>query len=342
MMEQLDESEKQIVSWCSTICGSIGALGAIGIIMNYHLSSRFRTPIARILYFNAYGDLIGALGHSLGLLSLVYPAGHFWCQFQAILVQCGYLWCLLGIGLIGVNLLLIIVKRISLTRIRKLNYFLFAFIALLSIANGVIPYLIYTTEARGYLYRPMAGWCWLSGEYIYLQAIQLHLPLCGVFLFNSVIFLWVGNTYYRVYKRMQNNPREASTKQAVKLYLKRYSALAILFTIIYIFCWLSIFINRTLVFSGKTVFIMVVLRDVCTPLRGVFNFILFYLMAMFTIGESPLPPGQPLDVYNLHTISGEEPPSPCKPSHDFTKSYEDPYSIYAYNDTYNQMYPPTH
>ncbi|KAI9592691.1 hypothetical protein BDF19DRAFT_201533 [Syncephalis fuscata] len=330
MMEQLSEQETLTVSQCGLVCGILGALGSTGIISTYHMSSRFRTPIARILYFNAYGDFIGCIGHSLGLMALYYPPGDFWCQFQALLVQTGYLWSLLGIGLIGVNLMLIVVKRISLRRIRRLNYIFFAIVAALAIINGVVPYLVYTTEQGGFIYVPMAGWCWLSGNYIYLQIIQLHFPICFVFLSNSMIFFWVGKVYHKVYMRMKNNPREVATRGSVRRYLKRYTLLAILFTIIYIFCWISIFINRMLVFSGTTVYFIVILRDVCTPLRGVFNLVLFYLMATFTAGESPVPPGQPLDVYKLHVISGEEPPSPNKPFHEFTKSYDAPYALYPY------------
>jgi hypothetical protein len=61
-------------------------------------------------------------------------------------------------------------------------------------------------------------------------------------------------------------------------------------------------------------------------------------MAMFTIGESSVLSGQPLNAYKLHIISGDEPPSSCKPLHDFTKSCENLYNFHAYNDAYIQLY----
>ncbi|KAI9592692.1 hypothetical protein BDF19DRAFT_450654 [Syncephalis fuscata] len=310
-MAGLTEDESAVLNWCALITSSLGTLGALAIIVSYHISARFRTPIARIMYFNAYGEFMGCIGQAIGFFAITFPAEHPLCQYQSAILQTGLLWGVIGDSLIGISLLLIVIKHVSLKRIRKLNNILFTIIAVISVLNGFVPLLVYSTNSGGLLYGPMVGWCWLTSNYTSLQFIQLHLPICAVFISNTVIFIWVGIVYYR-------------------RYLKRFSMLAILFTIIYILCWLSVFINRLLAFAGITIYFMFILRNVCTPLRGLFNLVLFSVMAISTNITSPSPISKESNMYKLHLISDDEPPSPCRPIYEIGKTYQVSDNLYPY------------
>ncbi|RKP24652.1 hypothetical protein SYNPS1DRAFT_29590 [Syncephalis pseudoplumigaleata] len=224
------------------------------------------------------------------------------CQYQATLLQIGLFWGVVGDALIGISLLLIVVKHVSLQRIRQLHSYLFIAIAVAALLNGIIPLLVHHTSSGGLIYAHMVGWCWITSNYTELQFILLHLPICLVFLSNTVLFLWVGSVYYRVYKRMEQAPHETACKETAKLCLKRYLFLSGLFTIIYMLCWLSVFINRLLEFAGITVYFMFLLRNICTPLRGIFDLVLFAFMTVTSSNAKSMYGPQVRTMLKLHIM----------------------------------------
>ncbi|KAI9592693.1 hypothetical protein BDF19DRAFT_416007 [Syncephalis fuscata] len=329
-MSDFTKDELAVLNWCALITSSLGTLGALAIIVSYHISAQFRTPIARIMYFNAYGEIISCIGQITGFFAVNFPAEHPICQYQGAIVQTGRLWGVLGDSLVGISLFLIVVKHVSLERIHKLNNTLFVIIAIISILDGFIPLWIHSTPKGGLLYGPMMGWCSITSSYPNLQFVQVHLPIFLVFISNSVLLTWVGIVYYKVYKRIQNNPCDEASKESAKRYLQRFSILATVFTTVYILCWFSLFINRLLVFAGITTYSMFILRNTCTPLRGIFNLILFAVIAISTNTTSPDYINRNLNVYKLHLILDDEPPPPCRPTYEAGKTSQTFNNSYFY------------
>ncbi|KAI9591596.1 hypothetical protein BDF19DRAFT_454607 [Syncephalis fuscata] len=320
-MTNFNKDQLAVLNLCTLVASALGTLGALAIVVSYHISARFRTPIARIMYFNAYGDIMSCIGQIIGFFAIDSPAEHPICQYQAAILQTGIAWSVLGDLLIGISLFLIVVKHLSLKRIRKLNTISFITIAIISTLNGFVPLLVYSTAKYGLIYGHMMGWCWITDNYPSLQFMQIHLFIFIVFILNTISFIWAGIIYYRVYKRLQNNSRDETSKESAKQYLQRFSILTIVFTIIYIFCWISLFINRLLVFAGIKIYFMFILRDICTPLRGIFNLALFSVIAISTSTASPKCIHRESNVYKLHLISDDETLPSCGSIHKDEKAF---------------------
>ena len=74
------------------------------------------------------------------------------------MLQTGYLWGILGDAVVGTNLFLMVAKRLSARRIRKLNKIMFTSVAVIAILNGLIPLWVSSTVDRGLIYTPSVGW----------------------------------------------------------------------------------------------------------------------------------------------------------------------------------------
>jgi len=297
--------QRAVLQGVTTGTATLGALGACALLALFWNTRRMhRSAVARIVAAMAIADLISALSKAIGRLAVDRGSSLPFCQAQAAFMQLGDLSSILWTLTISINLLLITYFRHSVGSIQRYERLYAVLCFGLPFISALIPLFLRVPNPDVSSGKPMPiygdadMWCWVSHGLILERAVLMYVPLGLVFIANLIVYVLVGLRVYRTARLLvqsQNNRSAnasddaarkfsapkltmANPEHAARVYMNAYLRNTLLYLASFLFTWGPSVLSRFITFvtpHDHVTFVVYIVMGVCSPLRGLTNFLVY-------------------------------------------------------------------
>jgi len=256
----------------------IGMAGSVAAIYAYFRIPMFRIHLARMFCIIALWYLADHLSKLVSNFALTSD-DEASCQRAGYFVQITALGSLLSILFLVVELWLLVVRRWTVAKVKRLDV-LFVTLSLLAplataAALAIAKPLI---EADDPLFGKERLWCWISRKHPTTQLLALYIPMYGSILIILAAFYHMGLVVYQnaLQKRISRSELDDQKRDPLMHFAKG----ATVYVGVFILCWIPGSLSRfyTMV-TGESSEVLLGIQAVFTGLRGLFHFLCFYYMA---------------------------------------------------------------
>ncbi|MCJ1475435.1 hypothetical protein MMC13_004097 [Lambiella insularis] len=179
--------------------GSVLSLaGCTWIFTTFLLSTKFRKPINRLIFYAAIGNTfcnIATLISQDGIRAAAVSPNSGLCQFQAFLIQmflpADAMWNLA----MAINVYLTVFKDYSAKQLRRLE----PIYLLINYGVTFVPALAYifiSTRQLGRVYGPALTWCSITSNWGFLRIALCYGPAWITILITFLIYVWAGREIF--------------------------------------------------------------------------------------------------------------------------------------------------
>ncbi|MCJ1434383.1 hypothetical protein MMC27_003751 [Xylographa pallens] len=194
MSTSLTASQTRALEVTERVGSVISLVGCTWIFSTFLGSSRFRTPINRLIFYAALGNAfcnVATLISQDGIRAAEKSPNSPLCQFQAFLIQmflpADAMWNLS----MAINVYLTVFRRYNPAQLRKLE----PIYLLINYGITFIPALAYifiSTPDRHRVYGPAITWCSITSAWGFLRIALCYGPAWVSILIIFVIYIWAG------------------------------------------------------------------------------------------------------------------------------------------------------
>ncbi|KAL8638271.1 MAG: hypothetical protein Q9228_004560 [Teloschistes exilis] len=187
MPQLLSAAELHTLERAERVASIFSLLGASFIILTFILSSDFRKPVNRLIFYASWGNALGNMATLISQSGVRAGQGSALCQFQAFLIQMFFIADAALNLCMAVNVYLNVFKKYNAQQLKALEW------RYLLLCYGIpfIPAFVYCfvqTQSRGKIYGPAQLWCWIASDWAFLRIALFyapawyHPPICPVSL----------------------------------------------------------------------------------------------------------------------------------------------------------------
>ncbi|ORX93048.1 hypothetical protein K493DRAFT_316222 [Basidiobolus meristosporus CBS 931.73] len=267
------DAQLDTLQYVSKATAALSIFGSLGSILAFLFWRRFQTATARLVFFMSIADLMSVISRFIGRWGIMAGTESFLCQFQAGVMQWGDISSILWTAMISLNLVLILYMGLSLDDILKYEKYYVVICYSAGVVMAVVPVFVDSANGNN-LYGDAILWCWITSTHPYHQLAFLFIPLWVVFLFNAVIYAWVGRLIWQTAKSVSGTGRS----QYKYIYGKNVS----LYLAAFIIVWTPGSLNRIYIMAtGSSCYAFAIMQAFFSPLRGFINFAAYFYLTWF-------------------------------------------------------------
>jgi len=252
--------EKEILRITITISATLGAIGAIFIILSFLFVKELRNFIGIIVFNLSIANLLT----SIAFLMSNFPIDNnkVLCDVQGFVDQWFSLSGLFWVGCVAYSLFVIVVKEQRNTWYLLKYYFIISWFFPLATAIGML---------MGDHYRNTGIWCWIQNSELYYRFFLWYIFLFGDFIFTIIIMITIVRKVRIV--AIASGRSQYSIDIATNIALKRTRNYILVFLISYSFG----VINRiqNFISPDSPNFWLTLLQGAMFPLQGLLNGVVY-------------------------------------------------------------------
>ncbi|ORX88898.1 hypothetical protein K493DRAFT_384177, partial [Basidiobolus meristosporus CBS 931.73] len=262
-----------VLQYMTKVTATLSIVGSLTSIFAFLFWKRFQTATARLVFFMAISDLMSVISRFIGRWGIMAGSESFLCQFQAGAMQWGDISSILWTAMISLNLVFILFMELSLEDVLKFEKYYVAVCYSVGVVMAIVPLFIDGGNGQN-LYGDATIWCWITGSHPYHQLAFLFLPLWTIFVFNAVIYLWVGRLIWQKARSI--------TGSSLSHYKYVYGKNVSLYLLAFLIVWTPGTLNRIyFMVNGKSFYPFTLLQSLFSPLRGFINFAAYFYLSLF-------------------------------------------------------------
>ncbi|KAN0084984.1 hypothetical protein V8E54_001451 [Elaphomyces granulatus] len=227
-------SESQLSNFqiAERTAAALSLFGCVSIFISYCSSPIFRKPIRRLIFYASFGNMLSAVGVSIGTAGVKAGTDSVLCQLQAFFIQqwipADALWAFC----MAFNLYLTIYRRYSAEQLRALEIWYFLACYGLPVIPSLTLFFI-KTEKKGRIYGPATIWCSISDPWDFLRLVCFYGPVWYssrplwigfIVLATLAIYITVGRDILRKRRALRSfsDPVNSSSKSSTGQETDRY------------------------------------------------------------------------------------------------------------------------
>jgi len=235
------------------------------------------------MLFMALGSFGESIAKLIGPFAVSAGSDSWICQGQAALLLSAQIASNIWAHYISMVFFLVLMRSWAIEdAVKKMNrvYMVASVLVPVVIALPLLFAQSVMAMASGPVYSDAIMWCWLSSDYIWIQAVTSYGPLVLIVMFNTVVFTMIGIKIYRVQYNLGSSSSSAGRMSGYVVGVSVYMAM-------FLVSWVPglVYCVHQLYFDGGEIFALLVLRTLGTPLRGVLTLVLYWLFAKASNGR---------------------------------------------------------
>ncbi|KAH8900582.1 putative cAMP receptor [Thozetella sp. PMI_491] len=172
----LTDGELRNIEIAGRCASALSIVGIVTIITTFSFSSNFRNPIHRLIFINAFYNLLDVVAT---VISVSGPkSGNYsaLCQFQGFLMQmfpvADVLWTLA----MAIDVFLIVFRQYDAEALRKLELKYITVITSVTFIPALV-FLFIRTPDKGPMYGSVTLWCAMSPNWVLFRIIFYYVPI---------------------------------------------------------------------------------------------------------------------------------------------------------------------
>lgn len=192
----LSTSQLHALEVTERVASVLSLLAAVSIILTFVLSSKFRKPVNRLIFYASWGNLFANAATLISRSGVRAGPSSALCQFQAFLIQmyqhlfprcfnpcstwltsihrffiADALWNLA----MAINVYLNVLKKYNAEQLKAMEwrYHLLCYGTPFVIA---LIFCFVETQGRGRMYGPAQLWCWISSDWAFMRIALFYAP----------------------------------------------------------------------------------------------------------------------------------------------------------------------
>ncbi|KAL8799394.1 MAG: hypothetical protein Q9200_007552 [Gallowayella weberi] len=188
MVQKLTASQLHALEITERIASAFSLLGASFIILTFVLSSDFRKPVNRLIFYASWGNLFANAATLISQSGVKGGQDSALCQFQAFIIQMFFIADALWNLAMAINVYLNVFKKYNAQQLKALEwrYHLLCYGTPFIIA---LVFCFVETQGRGKMYGPAQLWCWISSDWAFMRIALFYAPawICIVVAFTLYV-----------------------------------------------------------------------------------------------------------------------------------------------------------
>ncbi|OQE20324.1 hypothetical protein PENSTE_c013G08597 [Penicillium steckii] len=190
-MSSLSQGQLDMIGIAGRVTSVLSILGSATIIGAFMGSRHLRTPINRIIFYNAFYNLFDSVAT---MISVNGPyAGDYssLCQFQGFALQMFPIADVLWTFAMALDTYLVVFHRFDTHSLLKLEKYYLSSISLLTFIPALV-FLFIRTPERGPLYGSETIWCSISPEWMIIRIVLYYAPVWLIIGIVLVLYALIG------------------------------------------------------------------------------------------------------------------------------------------------------
>ncbi|KAJ5818932.1 cAMP receptor (Car4), partial [Penicillium riverlandense] len=188
---QLSNAQIDMIAVAGRVCSALSALGTITIIVTFCCSRYFRNPIHRIIFFNAFYNLLDSVATMISVSGPGAGNSSALCQFQGFALQMFPLADVLWTFAMAMDTYLVVFYHFDAHSLRKLEMKYIGAITTLTFIPALVFLFIQTPE-KGPIYGSETIWCSISAHWMLIRLILYYIPVWLTIAIVMVIYCLIG------------------------------------------------------------------------------------------------------------------------------------------------------
>ncbi|KAJ5360782.1 hypothetical protein N7517_009973 [Penicillium concentricum] len=190
----------------------LSILGSFTIIGAFSLSRHFRSPIHRIIFFNAFYNLFDSVATMISTSGPAAGDSSSLCQFQGFALQMFPVADVLWTFAMALDTYLVVFHHFDTQSLRKLEVKYIAVITTFSFIPAFIFLFIHGHE-KGPIYGDETIWCSIARNWMMLRIIFYYAPVWLIIVIVLILYCLIGIEITRVRDefKLSENDRIALT-----------------------------------------------------------------------------------------------------------------------------------
>ncbi|KAL8994352.1 MAG: hypothetical protein Q9169_005659 [Polycauliona sp. 2 TL-2023] len=173
------------------VASVLSLLAAVCIILTFVLSSKFRKPVNRLIFYASWGNLFANAATLISRSGVRAGPNSALCQFQAFLIQMFFIADALWNLAMAINTYLSVLKNYNAQQLKAMEwrYHLLCYGAPFIIA---LIFCFVDTPGRGSIYGTAQLWCWISSEWAFMRIVLFYGPAWICIAVSSALYIISG------------------------------------------------------------------------------------------------------------------------------------------------------